>query len=297
MKLIRWTVFHKGQSHRVEQNGTDVEEMTVKQAAHQQGQQRAGGKPGLRGAIFYKDVDGLNAMDNVSGQAYDSATCQQLDDGVVPAGRDEAGEGFVGCPAPGDIFLIEEGTAQGRVLGEQGQTVLVDVVTGVGVEPLAQKGTEQIQQLLTEQSQYQQEAAHKHDQKAEGEQMALNIADRQDQAEQKDESAAEDGVSGAGENGTDHKQTAHQNAQHRLAIFDTEIEGEGQGHHQDRTHIVIHTPTGVDRSAVDHAVDQHISADIDPGLLTQRRSCVLQTTRLQHLRDAKKQQRFTRRLT
>jgi hypothetical protein len=88
------TVFCKGKGHGVEQNRTDVEEMTVKETAAKQYQQRAANKGVFSGHAAQEQPYGLYSVKNIGTQTHQSAAGQKLNHGIVPTGREQRGKAF-----------------------------------------------------------------------------------------------------------------------------------------------------------------------------------------------------------
>ena len=131
LQLIQSLLFHaelhNRESHRVEEHGAYVEEVTVKQAHTEKGEDGDGNIDVGVGTLLPKHTDGINSVVGVGDHSNRAAGGENLNDGVVPARREEGAEGLYVREIVHREGCGIEGLAEYGVIKINLQTVYVDV--------------------------------------------------------------------------------------------------------------------------------------------------------------------------
>ena len=87
--FLLFVALGKGQSDGIEESRSKVEEVTVEQTACQQNTHSAAQECLFFAVVAEQQPQGLESVETVGAYAQSAAADQQLQDGIVPPGRDQ----------------------------------------------------------------------------------------------------------------------------------------------------------------------------------------------------------------
>ena len=85
-------MLHYCEGHGIEEHGTNIEEVAVKKAHAEESEDRDCNVCIGVGTLTKVESNGVNSVDTVCDNAYSTAGCEHLDNGVMPTGWEECAE-------------------------------------------------------------------------------------------------------------------------------------------------------------------------------------------------------------
>ena len=107
--LIVYLFFHIGKHNGVEHGRPDVVEVAIHKTGDQKRYHGNEWEHLFPGEALEEQTKGLNPVETVSQNTHSTARCQQLNNGVVPSGREERDKIRIFCPGKQGIMPPKTG--------------------------------------------------------------------------------------------------------------------------------------------------------------------------------------------
>ncbi len=262
------------QGHGIEQHRTQVEEVAVHQAAQQQNADIQGDEILFHAPLPPEQLHGLVAVEAVGRQAHHAAGGCDLDQGIVPPGREEGAEGGLVREVPGHIFIPgkEEASTKNRVFQELFDTVFQQHIPLRQLADFLDEQGKHIQQLLEENCR-----KHQRHRRRGGIDPKILLADglfpQDDYGAQAVGSRADSHCRpGAGEQNAPHQHRTKHIIDPALFLGIGQVIGKGHHHGHQAADVIVHAPAGINQLPVHIAgVGKGLAGDIGFQKLGQHR--------------------------
>ena len=251
-------VFPKGKSHRVEQRGTNIEEVAIQQAHQQKRNQGKADIEDRRFSLRPEQLYGLEAVEAVGQDACNAAACQKLDHRIMPASRQKCLKFVQRGPFIDLIGAGIEALTENGIFQEGTEALGIDDLPHSGIETSAAQLCEKPVQISLEdnkQDNQQQKRQGIEDQHL----FSLGaIPQGGDQRQNIYNDRPAHSCPGTGQAGDNHhKKTQHTEKPGFLCLLG-QADGKRHHHSYHAANVVGIAPTGGDQAGLDFAVDDDL---------------------------------------